>query len=60
MMEDAPDGMKEFAHNGDDGLLGFLAAGKEGLVAGGDLRVVADGVATRLLRSEPQNGNLFP
>ena len=43
MMKDAPDGVEEFAHDGDDGLLGFLAAREQCFVAGLDLCVAADG-----------------
>ena len=42
MVKDAPDGVEEFAHDGDDRLLGFLAALEESLIAGVDLLVVAD------------------
>ena len=43
MVEDAPDGVKQFAHDGDDGHLRLLGAGEKVLVAGFDLRTVLDG-----------------
>ena len=37
MVKDAPDGVEEFAHDGDDRLLGLLAALEKSLIAGVDL-----------------------
>ena len=42
MVNDAPDGVEEFAHDGDDRLLGFLAAPEESLVTGFNLFVALD------------------
>ena len=42
MVKDAPDGVEEFAHDGDDRLLGFLAPVEESLIAGFNLLVALD------------------
>ena len=43
MVKDAPDGVEEFAHDRDDGLLGFLAPLEESLIAGFNVFVALDG-----------------
>ena len=56
MVKDAPDGVEEFAHDGDDGLFGFLAASQESLIAGIDLRAVTDGHQCRQKERGTQMG----
>ena len=43
MVKDAPDGVEEFAHDGNDRLFGFLAPLEESLITGFNLFVAADG-----------------
>ena len=42
MVKDAPDGVEEFAHDGNDRLLGFLAALEESLITGFNVFVALD------------------
>ena len=42
MVKDAPDGVEEFAHDGDDRLLGLLTPLEESLIAGFDVFVALD------------------